>query len=436
MVYIPIQYWALVQQASEQTGIPIQVIGAQIQQESGWNPNVVGQYGEKGLAQFMPGTWQTYGQGDPTDPTASFQAYIKYMKYLIGLEGGNIQLALAAYNAGPGNISAGMTYANSVLQSSGVPASQYMAADNSGIGINNSTVSNFIPTQTPVLSLDMLRAEYPLVAALVTSVPELQQIYNSAVNGTWSTDKFIAAVQNSSWWATHSDTARQVFALMKTDPATYGQNVNNLEASIQQMAASLGANLTTSQMQQFAVDALTGGYDQNQAVLNQKFAQFVTPVSGNHFGGQAGSYEDQIRQAMRDLGVFIPEDQLDTQIRQIVSGQQTVQGVQAQLRSQAAAQYPAYADQLNSGMNLSDIASPYIGRAQQLLEMGPGQMNIQTPLIKQALQFTQDGQPAAMPMYQFETQVRQDPRWLSTDNAQDAFMSNAHRILTDFGFAY
>lgn len=436
MPYIPAQYLDEIIQAEKDTGIPRQIIAAQIQLESNWNPTAKSSSGAMGLTQFMPGTWTTYGSGDPNDPTASIKAYSKYMKYLMNLEGGSIQLALAAYNAGPGNIAAGMSYASTILNNSGVPASQYQTTDNSGISFGNSTVAQYLTGQQPVLSLDMLKSQYPLVAALINSVPELTKIFQSAVTGTWSTDRFIAAVQNSSWWATHSDTARQLFALMESDPATYQQNVANLEASIQQMSANLGATMTTQQMQQFAVDALTGGYDQNQAVLNQKFAEYVTPVSGNHFGGQAGSYEDQIRQAMRDLGVFMPEDQLDTQIRQIISGQQSVQGVQAQLRTQAAAMYPAYATQLNSGMNLSDIASPYIGRAQQLLEAGPGTINIDSPLIKSALQNTQDGQPTAMPMYQFEKSVRQDPRWLQTDNAQDAFMSNAHRVLVDMGFAY
>jgi uridine kinase len=63
-------------------------------------------------------------------------------------------------------------------------------------------------------------------------------------------------------------------------------------------------------------------------------------------------------------------------------------------------------------------------------------MNINTPMIKSALQYTQNGAPTAMPMYDFEKGVRQDPRWLSTDNAQDAFMSNAHQVLVNFGFEY
>ncbi len=440
--YVPPGYENLVYQAAAELQIPPDIIAAQIMQESGWDGSVIGANGEQGLFQFMKDTWAQYGTGpfvNAKDPTLAFQAYVKYMKYLLQRENGNIQLALAAYNGGPNNPAAGQQYAATILQNSGVPAATYMTHDNSGISLANSNVAQYITTNTPTLSLDMLKAEYPLVAALVTSNPELQHIWQQAISdpqGTWSPDRFIAAVQNSTWWATHSDSARQLFLLLKADPATYTQNINNLEANIQQMAASLGARLSQSQMMQFAVDALQGGYNTDQAVLNQKFAQYVQPMSGNHFGGQAGTYEDQLRQSMRDLGVFMPENQLDQQIQQIIGGQQSVQGVQAQLRSQAAAMYPAYANQINSGMNLSDIASPFISRAQQLLETGPGGVNIQSPLIKNALQYTVDGQPTAMAMGDFEKTVRQDPRWLATDNAQDSFMSNAHRVLVDMGFAY
>lgn len=436
MVYVPAQYAELVQEASTQLGIPVAVIAAQIAMESNWDPNAKSPTGAEGIAQFEPDTWKAYGQGDPRNPAQAMKAYIKYMGYLLKLEGGNIELALAAYNAGPGNIAAGQNYATTILNQSGLPPSQYMTTDNNGISPFNSNVSNFLPDNQPVLNIDQLRSEYPLVAALISSTPDLERIYKQAIAGQWNTDAFIAAVQNSTWWATHSDSARQLLALMKADPATYNQNITNLDAQIKQMAAQLGATLTPQQLQAFAIDALTNGYDQNQAMLNQKFAQYIAPVSGNHFGGQAGSYEDQIRQGMRDLGVFLPEGQLDTQIKQIIGGQTSVQSVLAQLRTQAASMYPAYASQINSGMNVSDIASPYMSRAEQLLEQGPGSVNIQSPLIKGALQYTLNGQPTAMPMYDFEKQVRQDPRWLQTDNAQDAFMSNAHRILTDFGFAY
>lgn len=436
MVNVPPQYQDWVLRAAAAIGIPQAVVAAQISQESGFDNHSVGQYGEKGIVQFLPSTWDSVGHGDPTNLEDELNAYVSYMKYLMQLEKGNMQLALAAYNGGPGNVQAGVGYANSILQSSGLPQLDPQGFDNSGISLSNSNVGDYIPQAHPVLSIDQLRSEYPTVAALITSVPELQDLYNQAVSGTWSTDRFIAAIQNSGWWASTSSTARQAFATMKADPATWNQNINNLQAQMQNVASQLGVTLTPQQAQKIAVDAITNGYDQNTAVLNQKMAEFLKPASGNHFGGQAGSYEDQIRRSMMDLGVFMPEDQLDNQIKQIVAGKQSVQGVNAQLRTQAASMYPAYQQQINSGMNLSDIASPYMQRAQQLLEQGPGSINIQTPMIKNALQYTQDGQPTAMPMYDFEKQVRQDPRWTATDNAQDAFMSNAHQVLVNFGFDY
>lgn len=436
MTTVPPQYQQWVLKAAAAIGIPAAVVAAQIAQESGFDNTSVGAFHERGIVQFTPETWQFIGKGDPTNLDDELHAYVAYMKYLMQLEGGDMQRALAAYNGGPGNLKAGANYANNILNAAKLPGLAPLATDNSGISLNNSNVGQYINENQPVLSLDMLRSEYPTVAALITSVPELQNIYNQAVSGTWSTDKFIAEIQNSHWWATTSSTARQAFATMKADPATWNQNINNLQAQMQTAAAQLGVTLTPQQAQQIAVEAITNGYDQNAAVLNQKMAEFLKPASGNHFGGQAGSYEDQIRRSMTDLGVFMPEAQLDNQIKQIVAGKQSIQGVNAQLRTQAASMYPAYSTQINSGMNLSDIASPYMQRAQQLLEMGPGSINIQTPMIKSALQHTQDGQPTAMPMYDFEKQVRQDPRWLSTNNAQDSFMSNAHQVLVNFGFEY
>jgi hypothetical protein len=433
MVNVPPQYQSWVNEAAQQLGIPVAVVAAQIDHESGFDNNSVGQFGEKGIVQFLPSTWSDWSKGDPTNPADELKAYVGYMSQLLKQNKNNLYQALSAYN---GDISGAAGYARTILDSAGLPQWSAPTTDNSGISLGNSNVSQYVTQNTPVLSLDQLRTEYPTVAALITSVPELQDIYNQAVSGTWSTDKFIASIQNSHWWSSTSSTARQAFATMKSDPSTWNQNINNLQAQMVSAASQLGVTLTPQQAQQIAVDAITNGYDQNTAVLNQKMAQFLKPASGNHFGGQAGSYEDQIRQSMMDLGVFMPESQLDNQIQQIVAGKQSVQGVSAQLRTQAASMYPAYSNQINSGMNLSDIASPYMQRAQQLLEMGPGSVNIQTPMIKGALQYTQNGAPTAMPMYDFEKQVRQDPRWLSTDNAQDSFMSNAHQVLTNFGFAY
>jgi len=69
MTTVPPQYQQWVEQAAQALGIPVAVVAAQIDHESGFNNDSVGQYGEKGIVQFIPSTWNTWGSGDPTNLT-------------------------------------------------------------------------------------------------------------------------------------------------------------------------------------------------------------------------------------------------------------------------------------------------------------------------------------------------------------------------------
>ena len=69
--------------------------------ESNFNPNAVSPAGAQGIAQFMPATAAAYGLRDPFDPVAAIDAQARLMGELLG-QFGSVELALAAYNAGPG----------------------------------------------------------------------------------------------------------------------------------------------------------------------------------------------------------------------------------------------------------------------------------------------------------------------------------------------
>lgn len=118
-VTVPPQYERMVAQAAADLGIPVTVVAAQISYESGFNPNAVSRTGAQGIAQFEPGTWKSYGKGSPFNPIDAFAAYTAYMRSLLADFHGDLRKALAAYNAGPGNIGAGMGYANHVLTVAG-----------------------------------------------------------------------------------------------------------------------------------------------------------------------------------------------------------------------------------------------------------------------------------------------------------------------------
>ena len=88
-------------------GLDPKIAIRQLYAESAFNPNVMSckktsTAGAKGIAQFMPGTWPSYGGGgDPCNISDSLKAYVKFMKVLINRFPGRIDLAIAAYNSGP-----------------------------------------------------------------------------------------------------------------------------------------------------------------------------------------------------------------------------------------------------------------------------------------------------------------------------------------------
>jgi hypothetical protein len=89
-------------------GLPAPFFANLIWQESGFNPRSVSRAGAQGIAQFMPETAKEYGLVNPFDPIHALNAAGKFLNKLVA-QFGNLGLAAAAYNAGPGRVSAYVT---------------------------------------------------------------------------------------------------------------------------------------------------------------------------------------------------------------------------------------------------------------------------------------------------------------------------------------
>ena len=95
-------YRALASQIAQQEGVPTDLFLRLVNQESRFRPNAVSEAGAMGLAQLMPGTARDLGV-DPNDPVQNLTGGARYLRQQLDAFG-TPELALAAYNAGPGNV--------------------------------------------------------------------------------------------------------------------------------------------------------------------------------------------------------------------------------------------------------------------------------------------------------------------------------------------
>lgn len=99
-VSTPSLYDGLIAEAARSNAIDPKLVKSVMLIESAFNPAAISRKGARGLMQLMPETALRYGVRDRFDPAGNVSAGARHLAYLLGLYGGDIARALAAYNAG------------------------------------------------------------------------------------------------------------------------------------------------------------------------------------------------------------------------------------------------------------------------------------------------------------------------------------------------
>jgi hypothetical protein len=293
------------------------------------------------------------------------------------------------------------------------------------------------------LSLDELAQNYGYAANFFGSDPELENLIQQATKNQWSVAMFQARFMASGWYRNHAASVRQWIEQSQRDPASTGRQIDQKQLDIAKQAYNSGIAIPSVRTRQMAQDALMWGWSDSE-LQNAIASEFKYQPGGTQ--GLAATNEDQIRKAAGDMGMTLSDSTVADWDQHMLKGDYTLDNINGFVRNMAMSKYPGMKTYLDQGFTVRQVADPYVQSYSSILETPSQTVDLNDPLIQKALQGTQavPGGQSTSPggsglpqqptsVYDFEKQLRNDPRWLQTKNAQQSMMTAAQGILKNWG---
>lgn len=292
----------------------------------------------------------------------------------------------------------------------------------------------------PVPTPEDIRAQYGFVAMLAQAVPEIGALMQRAVTEKWTAERFQMSVAATGWWKSTPAPVRQWVTQNVADPASATRAMQTGADQIRMFAGRLGfEGVSQAQLERIWLDGqLVGGDD---AWLQQHTWNSLSKTGLTPTGGEYGARVQQAREMAGSYG-YMPGD-LDFQIRNAVgsslgASQTGDAGMAAwvdKMKSYAKSKYSAFADRIDRGETVADIAQPYIEMYANTLELNQHDVGLDDKYVQQWLQGRSEAgkPPAAAAVWQAQQELRKDPRWGYTQNARQSAAETATVIGKAFG---
>lgn len=284
------------------------------------------------------------------------------------------------------------------------------------------------------LSMQILGRDYEFASRIVGANPELKTLFKRAIKEGWSKENFEAALQGTKWYSEQgSDYARKAWFAKQAGGGDWQDQLKMARDTIQRTATQMGVTLSGKDLDAWAERYITEGwYDSSRQGLMQDALAERLEINK----GAASQLTMSLTQMAQANGIRMTNQFFSDAAKSIAKGESTQADWENYIREQAAAKFPMYSDKIKAGVNARDLASPYISRMAELLEMNPDDVTLDDPYIKQAMSgIDEQGNPKALGYADFETMLRRDPRWQNTTNGKRATMGLVSQMMRDWGFA-
>ena len=287
----------------------------------------------------------------------------------------------------------------------------------------------------------VLGQDWRWIENLMLEVEEIKTIVENAVknydvNTETGINNFINDVIGSTWWQDNDTYVREAFAQRTTDPDTYKGRIEDAANAVRQQALQIGAPLDEATVNILAEQFVTQGWDRPERAyrLTDELNKRVGPNAEGRMFGQAGNLIDNLRQAATRNGLTFSPDYYNSALTSVNSGLTDEAYWLRQIREEAASYWPSYGEQIRAGLDVMQLASGYMNVMARTLEIDPNSISLNDPFIRKATTgIDEAGNPRPMSLWEFEQDLRNDPRWMNTNQATKSMSDIGTSILQRFG---
>lgn len=290
---------------------------------------------------------------------------------------------------------------------------------------------------------------YAFVANAIANDPtgELMRYYNEILEysnshrGQMPPAEWLKEKKAQNGWFQERNSNQAEFDLAMADPNLKRDVQTAIQSNkdkILDWAATRGINIPTNRIDELALDATRNKWADDTVQLEKNLSIFLREQlgAGGDVRGTAGDYQTQLMNWSKKNGITLSNAAASQFIERMTMGNQTLEDAKREIRdTYMIGAFPAWEQQIRSGLDPDTIVSPYRQAAAQLLEVGEDDLGWNDQLIQKAMQGVgPDGKPAVVPLWEYEQMVRKDPRWQKTDNAYQTYTNVGQDLLRMFGF--
>jgi hypothetical protein len=282
-------------------------------------------------------------------------------------------------------------------------------------------------------------ADYGYATATVKAIPELKSLMDKAIAGKWERQKFEGAVRNTKWWKQTTDAKRQFQVLEREKPAEAADRLSRRQNDLRAQATQMGVTVDDKWVRETARRSVSGNWDDNMIRRYMANNLRLATVEGDKqggIGGQAAATVSRLRDQSAAYGVGLDQKTYQSWTQQILAGTRQPDDYEEFLRKTAKGTYVAIADDLDRGLSVEEVYSPYRQAAARILGVNEADIDLSNNKWKKPITHRgPDGKAVAMTVDQWEKTLRTDPQygWENTPDAENQARLMAQQVKRAFG---